>query len=85
MPENRGFSWRGLEFRADFLEQPVSNRRAGLSRLHRNDSRKVIDYLAEFRFTGSVEAMPEGSLFFPDEPILRWSPHRPDAQLVKAA
>ncbi len=29
-----------------------------------------LDHLREFRFTGSVRAMPEGSLFFADEPIL---------------
>ena len=29
-----------------------------------------LDYLAAFRFTGSVRAMPEGTLFFADEPLL---------------
>ncbi len=29
-----------------------------------------LDYLANFRFTGAVRAMPEGTLFFPGEPIL---------------
>ena len=29
-----------------------------------------LDHLRSFRFTGSVRAMPEGSLFFPHEPVL---------------
>ena len=29
-----------------------------------------LEFLRDFRFTGSVRAMPEGSLFFPHEPIL---------------
>jgi nicotinate phosphoribosyltransferase len=32
---------------------------------------KFFDYLAEFRFTGDVWAMPEGTLAFPGEPVLR--------------
>ncbi len=29
-----------------------------------------LDYLSYFRFTGDVHAMPEGTVFFPNEPIL---------------
>ena len=29
-----------------------------------------LEFLRDFRFTGSVRAMPEGSLFFPHEPVL---------------
>ncbi len=32
---------------------------------------EFFDYLATFRFTGDVWAMPEGSLAFPGEPLLR--------------
>src|SRR6202043_3793038 len=32
---------------------------------------EFFDYLARFRFTGDVWAMPEGSLAFPGEPLLR--------------
>ncbi|MCY4415037.1 MAG: nicotinate phosphoribosyltransferase [Chloroflexi bacterium] len=31
---------------------------------------EFLDYLRGFRFTGSVRAIPEGSLFFTDEPVL---------------
>jgi nicotinate phosphoribosyltransferase len=39
--------------------------------------------LANWRFTGDVHAMPEGTLFFPDEPILRVTAPMPEAQLVE--
>jgi nicotinate phosphoribosyltransferase len=35
------------------------------------------------RFTGDVHAMPEGSIFFPHEPILRITAPLPQAQLVE--
>jgi nicotinate phosphoribosyltransferase len=45
--------------------------------------RRFVDYLAGLRFTGDVHAMPEGTLFFPDEPILRVTAPLPEAQLVE--
>lgn len=43
-----------------------------------------VDRLADFRFTGDVHAMPEGTVCFPDEPILRVSAPLPEAQLVES-
>jgi nicotinate phosphoribosyltransferase len=43
-----------------------------------------VDRLAQFRFTGDVHAMPEGTVCFPDEPILRVSAPLPEAQLVES-
>jgi len=42
-----------------------------------------IDWLAELRFNGEVDAMPEGTVFFSDEPILRVVAPLPVAQLVE--
>ncbi|MCF7989588.1 MAG: nicotinate phosphoribosyltransferase [Thiohalocapsa sp.] len=42
-----------------------------------------VDYLRGFRFTGSVHAMAEGTVFFPDEPVLRVSAPIPQAQLME--
>ena len=42
-----------------------------------------IERLRALRFTGDVDAMPEGTLFFPDEPILRVIAPLPQAQLVE--
>ncbi len=43
-----------------------------------------VDYLASLRFRGEVHAMPEGTVFFPDEPILRVTAPLPQAQLVES-
>lgn len=43
----------------------------------------LLDYLAGLRFTGDVDAMPEGTVFFADEPILRVTAPLPEAQLVE--
>jgi nicotinate phosphoribosyltransferase len=39
--------------------------------------------LAGWRFSGDIHAMPEGTLFFPEEPILRVTAPMPEAQLVE--
>ncbi|MFZ1908103.1 MAG: nicotinate phosphoribosyltransferase, partial [Burkholderiales bacterium] len=44
---------------------------------------RFIDWLDALRFTGDVDAMPEGTPFFPDEPILRVAAPLPQAQLVE--
>jgi nicotinate phosphoribosyltransferase len=44
----------------------------------------LLDYLSGFRFTGDVHAMPEGTVFFPHEPILRITAPLPQAQLVES-
>ena len=44
----------------------------------------LIEYLRTLRFTGDVEAMPEGTIFFPHEPILRIIAPLPQAQLVES-
>jgi nicotinate phosphoribosyltransferase len=45
--------------------------------------RQLLDYLAAFRFTGDVHAMPEGTAFFAGEPILRVTAPLPQAQFVE--
>ena len=42
-----------------------------------------IDSLAEMRFTGDVDAMPEGTAFFGNEPIVRVVAPLPEAQLIE--
>jgi len=44
---------------------------------------RFIDWLAALRFTGDVDAMPEGTPFFCDEPVLRVVAPLPQAQLVE--
>lgn len=42
-----------------------------------------IESLKNLHFTGAVDAMPEGTVFFPDEPILRVIAPLPEAQFVE--
>ena len=41
------------------------------------------DQLAKLRFTGDIQAMREGTVFFPDEPLLRVVAPMPEAQLLE--
>jgi len=45
--------------------------------------RDFVRRLESFRFTGDIHAMPEGSVFFPDEPVLRVTAPMPEAQLLE--
>lgn len=44
---------------------------------------RFFDYLADFRFRGDIWAMPEGTAFFPGEPILRVTAPIAEAQIVE--
>ena len=85
MPEHRNFLVAaGLAQVLDFLEalrftDEEVDWLAGCGRF----SREFVDSLAAMRFTGDVAAMPEGTLFFADEPILRVTAPLPQAQLVE--
>jgi nicotinate phosphoribosyltransferase len=46
-------------------------------------STPLVEYLTQFCFTGDVHAMAEGTVFFPDEPLLRVTAPLPQAQLVE--
>src|SRR5271157_1207265 len=83
---NRGFLIAsGLEQALDFLEtlQFNSEELEWLAETGRF-GKGLLDYLSALRFTGDVHAMPEGTIFFPDEPILRVTAPLPEAQLVEA-
>jgi len=47
-------------------------------------SRAFLERLANFRFTGSVHAMPEGTVFFQDEPLLRVTAPILEGQIVES-
>ncbi|MBI3975465.1 MAG: nicotinate phosphoribosyltransferase [Armatimonadetes bacterium] len=42
-----------------------------------------LDYLRDFRFTGSLRAIPEGEVFFPQEPIVEVTAPRIEAQIIE--
>ncbi len=86
LPARRGFLLAaGLEQALDYLET-LRFSDADLSWLKGTGrfSQKLLDYLAAFRFTGDVHAMPEGTAFFAAEPILRVTAPLPQAQFVES-
>jgi nicotinate phosphoribosyltransferase len=74
----------GLEQALDFLEglRFLTEDIDWLARSGRF-GKELLDYLAEFRGTGDVHAVPEGTVFFADEPILRVTAPLPQAQLLE--
>jgi nicotinate phosphoribosyltransferase len=44
---------------------------------------EFLSYLEGFRFSGDIEAMPEGTIAFPDEPLIRVTAPLIDAQLLE--
>ncbi|MGB6749630.1 MAG: nicotinate phosphoribosyltransferase [Xanthobacteraceae bacterium] len=86
LPPSRGFLLAaGLAQALDFLETlRFSNADLSWLKSTRRFSQKLLDYLAEFRFTGHVHAMPEGTAFFANEPILRVTAPLPQAQFVES-
>ena len=85
LPERRGFLMAaGLEQLLQFLEglRFAEEELAWLGRTHRF-SAQLLDYLAGFRFSGDVHAMPEGTVFFENEPIVRVTAPMPEAQLIE--
>ncbi len=85
MPSDRGFLLAaGLEQALIFLEDLCfSAEELDWIAGHRYFNQAFADFLADLRFTGDVHAMPEGTVFFPDEPILRVTAPIPQAQLVE--
>ena len=86
LPENRGYLVAAglaqvltyleqLQFSSDEIEWLASTRRFKPA---------VLDRLEVLKFTGDVHAMPEGTVFFPNEPILRITAPLPEAQLIES-
>lgn len=86
LPAHRNFLMAaGLEQVLDYLSELRFSHEelAWLDRSGRFSSR-LLDYLGTLRFTGDVEAMAEGTIFFPHEPIVKIVAPLPEAQLVES-
>lgn len=93
LPRNRNYLlFCGLESILDYLENlafrdedidylaTVPQSGSGTEPLFRDD---FLEWLRSFRFTGDVRAMPEGSVFFPGEPVLSVTAPIAEAQLAE--
>jgi len=86
LPPRRGFLMAaGLEQALEFLEglRFAADEIDWLKGTDRFSAR-TLAYLSDLRFTGDVHAMPEGTIFFANEPVLRVTAPLPEAQLVEA-
>jgi len=84
LPPGRNFMVAaGLEQVIDFLEN-LKFSPEELDWLATRFPSHVITYLEKFHFDGDVHAMPEGTIFFPNQPILRITVKLPQAQLVES-
>lgn len=84
LPEGRNFMVAaGLEQVLGFLEN-LKFSSEELNWLSTRFPPHVITYLEKFCFDGDVHAMPEGTIFFPNQPILRITAKLPQAQLIES-
>ncbi len=86
LPEQRNFMMAaGLEQAVEFLEQarfgPEELEWVARSGLFTPEFAK---HLAQWRFSGDVHALPEGTIFFANEPIVRVTAPMPEAQLIES-
>jgi nicotinate phosphoribosyltransferase len=86
LPQNRGFLVAaGLEQAVQYLQSAhFTPDELDWLRQTGRFSNEFIHHLADWRFAGDVDAMPEGTVFFANEPILRVTAPISQAQLIES-
>lgn len=86
-PDNGGFAiFAGLEQVLDYLESlHFDSEDIEYLRSLELYSEDFLKWLSDFRFRGTVKAMPEGTIMYPNEPVLTIDAPLIDAQLVETA
>jgi nicotinate phosphoribosyltransferase len=84
LPENRSyFLFAGLEEALQYL-QNIEFTEEHLAYLKKQGfNQDFLNYLGGFKFTGNVWAVPEGSVAFPNEPLIRITAPIIEAQLLE--
>ncbi len=86
-PDGGGFSiFAGLEQVLEYIED-LHFSEADVSYLRSLNmfAPEFLDYLRTYRFTGDIDAFPEGAVMYPHEPILTVTAPPIDAQIVETA
>jgi len=88
LPPHRNFLVAaGLDQALDFLEQVRFSeediRYLRAQPVFQQVGNEFFKYLSEFRFSGDVWAIPEGTVFFPGEPVLRVTGPAIEAQIAE--
>ena len=84
LPENRSyFLFAGLEEALQYLQNITFTDEHLMYLKKLGFSYDFLDYLHDFKFTGDVWAVPEGTLAFPNEPLIRVTAPIIEAQLVE--
>lgn len=85
VPDNGGFAIAaGLEQVVDYIENlHFSKEDIDFLRSKKIFDEEFLDYLKDFRFSGDIYAVPEGTPVFPHEPILTVKAPAIEAQLIE--
>lgn len=86
-PAGNGFSIAaGLEQVIDYIKN-IEFSKADIKYLRKLNTftEPFLDYLADFKFTGEIYAIPEGTVVFPQEPLIRVKAPIMQAQFIETA
>lgn len=86
-PDNGGFAiFAGLEQIIDYIENlKFTDEDIEYLRSRNMFNDKFLEYLQNFKFTGDIYAFPEGTIMYPNEPVLTVVAPIIDAQLIETA
>lgn len=82
-PQRSYFLFAGLEQSLLFLEKVKFTEKHLTYLREQGFDEAFLDYLRDFKFTGEVWAVPEGSVVFPNEPLIRITAPMIEAQVVE--